>query len=59
MYTKGGAAVGAAGVAAATLPLTGIGYAVWLLLAFVLLVAGLAALRTARNASWPRGDHTK
>lgn len=59
MYTTGGAVVGAAGVAAATLPLTGIGYAAWLLLAFVLLVAGFAALRTASHVAQPRGDLTK
>lgn len=59
MYTKGGAVVGAAGVGAATLPFTGIGYAGWLLLAFALLVAGFALLRTARVASWPRADNAE
>ena len=57
MYTKGATAVGAAGVAAAVLPNTGIGYAVWLLLAFVLLVAGFATVRTAAFRSRRTARH--
>jgi hypothetical protein len=57
MYSKSGAVVGAAGAAAAALPNTGIGYAAWLVLAFVLLVAGFAAIRTATIKSRHTARH--
>ena len=57
MYTKTGVAAGVAGATAAALPNTGIGYAAWMVLAFVLLVAGFAAIRTARIKSRDTARH--
>lgn len=56
MYGKGGAVVGA-GAAAAVLPNTGFEYAAFLVLAFVLLVLGFAAIRTAAMKSEQTGKH--